>query len=286
MSDKGSCARSSYYIAGKNKGSSGRLNYEKVSVIGRTAFDLTVSAVCAIIVIDKLNMMIPKQNLILLHGALGSSKSFENLVPYLSKDFNLIVPDLKWHGRWSIADAGFTMQDLVDDLEYILQKQNIQNASVFGFSMGGYVALSLALKKPTLFTKIMTLGTKLDWKPEQAEKESKMLNPEKIQDKVPQFAEYLKSLHGKNWDHLCKQTSEMMTGLGTRPIVTTENITSIDFPTRLCMGDQDHMVSLGETNAFYSALSQGEMQVFPKTPHPVEKVKAKLLAQSILEFLE
>jgi pimeloyl-ACP methyl ester carboxylesterase len=231
-------------------------------------------------------MIMEKQNLILLHGALGSSKSFEALIPHLSQHYKLIVPDLNWHGSRSKADGGFKMQDLVNDLEDILEKEAVQSTNVFGFSMGGYVALSLVLKKPEYFQKIMTLGTKLDWKPEQAEKESKMLYPEKIQEKVPQFAQHLKSLHGGNWDHLCKQTSEMMKGLGTRPIVTTENITSIDFPIRLCMGDQDHMVSLEETNAFYSALSQGEMQVFPKTPHPVEKVKAKLLAQSILEFLE
>jgi hypothetical protein len=45
------------------------------------------------------------------------------------------------------------------------------------------------------------------------------------------------------------------------------------------------MVSLEETKAFYCKLSQGEMQVFPHCPHPIEKVNAKLLAESILEFL-
>jgi pimeloyl-ACP methyl ester carboxylesterase len=120
------------------------------------------------------NKKMQKQNLILLHGALGSLKSFEHIIPHLSKDFNVIAPDLKWHGKRSQTDSDFSMLDLVADFEYLLQKENIQSAHVFGFSMGGYVALSLALKKPELFKSIMTLGTKLDWRPEQAEKEIKM----------------------------------------------------------------------------------------------------------------
>ncbi|SMG29387.1 alpha/beta hydrolase fold [Marivirga sericea] len=225
-----------------------------------------------------------KPNLILLHGALGSSQSFENLKPLLSKNFNLIIPDLKWHGSRSAADSKFRMQDLITDFENILQKENIHSANVFGFSMGGYVALSLALKHPEQFQKIMTLGTKLDWKPEQSEKESKMLNPEKIQEKVPQFADHLKSLHGKNWDHLCRQTAHMMKGLGVSPILTTENISTIDLPIKLCLGDQDHMVSLEETKAFYSVLLKGEMKLLSSCPHPIEKLDPKLLEQSVLDF--
>ena len=230
------------------------------------------------------NKKMQKQNLILLHGALGSLKSFEHLIPHLSKDFNVIAPDLKWHGKRSQTDSDFSMLDLVADFEYLLQNENIQSAHVFGFSMGGYVALSLALKKPELFKSIMTLGTKLDWRPEQAEKEIKMLDVKKIQEKVPQFAQYLEAIHGKNWIELCQQTVNMMLDLGSNPILTKENISTIELPIRLCLGDQDQMVSLEETTDFYRALSKGELQVLPNCMHPIEKVNNEFLAQSIINF--
>lgn len=226
-----------------------------------------------------------KKNLILLHGALGSSRSFDTLIPYLSNDFNLIVPDFKWHGSRSESDSSFNMQNLVDDLEDTLVKENIDSAGIFGYSMGGYVALSLALKKPEYFEKIMTLGTKLDWNPQQAEKESKMLNPDKIQEKVPQFAQHLKTLHGVKWMNLCNQTAAMMLDLGRNPILTIENISTIDFPVRLGLGDQDNMVSLEETVIFYKALAQGELQVLPSCPHPIEKVDPQIITNSIKQFL-
>jgi len=225
-----------------------------------------------------------KKKLVLLHGALGSSKSFDDLIPYLSDNYNLIVPELNWHGSRSKADDSFTMHDLANDLEAIFQKHKIQSADVFGFSMGGYVALTLAQKKPDYFKSIMTLGTKLDWNPQQAEKESKMLNPEKIKEKVPQFAKQLESFHGENWNHLCVQTAEMMIELGINPILTIENISNIDLPIRLGLGDKDNMVSLDETVAFYKALSNGQLQVFPNCQHPIEKVDYGFLARSIIGF--
>ncbi|MGM0582645.1 MAG: alpha/beta fold hydrolase [Bacteroidota bacterium] len=227
-----------------------------------------------------------KKNLVLLHGALGSSKSFDALIPHLPKDFNLIVPDFKWHGSRAEADSSFNMNDLVNDLDALYQEYKIQSADVFGFSMGGYVALTLAQKKPEYFDSIMTLGTKLDWNPQQAEKESKMLNPEKIKEKVPQFAKQLESLHGENWNHLCVQTAEMMIELGINPILTKENISTIDLPVRLGLGDKDNMVSLDETVAFYKAFSNGQLQVFPNCQHPIEKVNSELVSGAIKHFIQ
>jgi len=227
-----------------------------------------------------------KKNLVLLHGALGSSKSFDALIPHLPKDYNLIVPDLNWHGSRAKADASFTMHDLANDLEMIFEKHKTESVNVFGFSMGGYVALTLAQKKPKYFNSIMTLGTKLDWNPQQAEKESKMLNPEKIQEKVPQFAKQLEALHGKSWNHLCVQTAEMMIDLGINPILTIENGSTINLPVRLGLGDKDNMVSLEETVAFYKALSDGQLQVFPNCQHPIDKLKVNQIAAAIKEFLD
>ncbi|HET8860496.1 alpha/beta fold hydrolase [Marivirga sp.] len=225
-----------------------------------------------------------KKNLILLHGALGSSKSFEKLTPYLSDQFNLIMPDLKWHGSRTEANGSFSMQDLVDDLENILCKEHIQSATVFGFSMGGYVALSLALKRADFFDNIMTLGTKLDWNPQQAAKETEMLNPDRIKEKVPQFEQHLKSLHGKNWSNLCVQTAEMMIDLGINPIISIDNISTIAQPIRFGLGDRDNMVSLNETVNFFRASVDGELQIFPNCQHPIEKVNPRLLASSITAF--
>ncbi len=82
--------------------------------------------------------------------------------------------------------------------------------------MGGYVGLNLAKEYPELVGRIVTLGTKFAWTKEVAEKEIKMLNPEKIAEKIPAFADRLKSIHtNNNWKEVVRKTARMMYGLGT-----------------------------------------------------------------------
>ena len=77
-------------------------------------------------------------------------------------------------------------------LEY-LEENNIDKAHVVGYSMGGYVGMYLAAHFPDKIRSLVTLATKYHWDEEIAAREIKMLNPEKISTKVPDFAEQLKN---------------------------------------------------------------------------------------------
>ncbi|MBK7855574.1 MAG: hypothetical protein IPJ79_12335 [Bacteroidetes bacterium] len=60
---------------------------------------------------------------------------------------------------------------------------NIGAANIFGYSMGGYVALWLARFKPHLVQFVFTLATKLNWNEETSAKENRMLNANKMEEK-------------------------------------------------------------------------------------------------------
>jgi len=86
---------------------------------------------------------------------------------------------------------------------------------IFGYSMGGYAAICTALKHPDRISSIMTLATVFDLSPERAQKEAAMLDPGKIELKVPSFAETLKHLHGsEKWKSLLQQKAGMMKVFG------------------------------------------------------------------------
>jgi pimeloyl-ACP methyl ester carboxylesterase len=227
-----------------------------------------------------------KPSLLLLHGALGSAGIFKRLIPLLESHFDIFAPDLRWHGSRATADAQFVMEDLVADLEALLQKHGQAPYAVFGFSMGGYVAMALAMKQPQYFSKIATLGTKLAWNEAQAAHESKMLNPDKIAEKVPAFAQYLESQQGANWQALCRQTAYMMQQLGANPLLSTDKAQQINLPIHIALGDADNMVSREESEAFVAALPQAQIELLPNTPHPFEKVDINLLANRIMEWFK
>lgn len=70
--------------------------------------------------------------------------------------------------------------------------------SVFGNSMGGYVAINQALKYPDRLKNIIPLGTKFLWNLGVAKGESANLNPKKVKVKNPKYATYLEKMHSPN----------------------------------------------------------------------------------------
>jgi hypothetical protein len=53
---------------------------------------------------------------------------------------------------------------------------------------------------------------------------------------------------------------------------------------RIGVGDRDRMVSLEEWVEAYRSLPRGELQIFPKTPHPLEKAPLSNLIHAMVDF--
>lgn len=224
------------------------------------------------------------KNLIILHGALGAKSQFEQLVPQLTPYFNVYTLDFSGHGTKSGADGvDFSIEGFAQDLKQFMQQNKLEKPLIFGYSMGGYVALKLESLEANSFEQIVTLGTKFDWNPESAEKEAKMLNAEKIEEKVPSFANYLKSLHGENeWKTVLQRTSKMMLGLGEKPSLRAYDFHHIRVPVQLLLGEKDVMVAKEETRNVEELLANSSFEVVPDWVHPINQVPSEQLVQQLL----
>lgn len=129
----------------------------------------------------------------------------------------------------------------------------------------------------------MTLGTKFEWNEEQALKESKMLNPEVILEKVPQYAQLLEKQHGSKWKQLLSAIADLMIDLGKNPPLK-DHFASINTPVQIMVGDNDSMVTLEESAHVYRNLPKAKLAVLPKTKHPMDKVRPNLLLSLIKDF--
>ncbi|GAA4150797.1 hypothetical protein GCM10022217_04090 [Chryseobacterium ginsenosidimutans] len=223
------------------------------------------------------------KNLILLHGALGHSDIFNPLKKELSKYFTIHTPLFSGHGTVEIPQNGITIEQYTQELKEFIEKENLNNVHIFGHSMGGYVALCYANQHSEIVNSIMTLGTKFDWTEEQAVKESKMLNPDVIADKVPKYAESLESQHGSKWKQLLPAIAEMMISLGKNPPLK-DNLATINIPVQIMTGDKDNMVTLEESIEVYRNLPNGKLVVLPDTKHPMDKVRPNLLLDLMKDF--
>ena len=87
------------------------------------------------------------EDVVLLHGLFGQGSNLQSIARALESDFRVHSVDLPDHGRspWS---AGPSINAYADALDAWMTAQGIQNAHVLGHSLGGKVAMSLALQRP------------------------------------------------------------------------------------------------------------------------------------------
>lgn len=224
------------------------------------------------------------EHILLLHGALGSVEQFDELETLLSK--NLIVHTLNFsgHGGLPVPAGGFSIELFEMDVLNYLNKKEIDSVNIFGYSMGGYVALYLSLKHPHRIKSIFTLATKFDWSTESTAREIKLLSPETMERKIPSFVKTLQERHAPTeWRNVVQQTANMMQLLSKKPL-SEKDFQKIEIPVRLAVGDCDQMVSINETEKVYRSLKEGSLLVLPSTQHPYEKIDITRLTNELKAF--
>jgi proline iminopeptidase len=93
-----------------------------------------------------------------LHGHPGSGRSLSVFTNHLSKRYQTITPDLRGYGK-SRFRSDFTMQDHLTDLEALLDDLQIEKCLVLGWSLGGILAMELALRLPQRITGLILVAT-------------------------------------------------------------------------------------------------------------------------------
>jgi pimeloyl-ACP methyl ester carboxylesterase len=222
-------------------------------------------------------------HLILLHGALGSAAQLLPLKELMDDYFKVHLFNLSGHGG-DIPRDPFCMELFSNDVIGYMDGNRIEKADVFGYSMGGYVALWLARFFPGRIKKICTLATKFDWSVESAIKEVSMLNPLKIQQKLPQFAQTLHHRHAPaDWKIIMQMTGEMMIDLANHPLQEND-FKQIQNPVMVCIGDKDKMVSVTESENVVQQLSNATLKILAETPHPLESLNLQNLKTLLTRF--
>ena len=226
------------------------------------------------------------KSLLLLHGAIGAKDQLEPLAELLKNDYHIHTLNFDGHGGAAMPSEPFSIPLFAKNVNDYCITASITNVDVFGYSMGGYVAMYLAKQSPSLINKIVTLATKFHWDEAISSKETKMLDAGVIAQKVPAFATQLQQRHAPNdWTQVLDKTKDMLLQLGRQNTLQLNDYASIQTPSLIMLGDKDKMVTAEETLAVYRALLTVQLCILPGTPHPLEQVDMSLLAYHITRFL-
>lgn len=155
---------------------------------------------------------------VLLHGAfMAISGEWQDWVNELAKTRKVIAVEMQGHGRTADIKRDITYEGLADDVAGLLDYLKIPNADMVGYSLGGGVALQVAIRHPEKVRKAVVLSHPIrrdGWVKEAndfwpnfklemmkgtpAETEREKLNP--VPNSFPAFFEHIKAAAMRPWD--------------------------------------------------------------------------------------
>jgi len=233
--------------------------------------------------------------LLLLHGGLFNiDLQFGELLPALASTRKVVAADFQGHGRTNDIDRPLTCADLASDVVGLLRHLDIPQADVFGFSVGGGVALHLAIRQPELVRKAVV--SSVSFHPEGDRPENSGAVGELTVDMIagtPMDADYqAKSPHPDRLQDLLDKIGTFDRGF---PGWSDEDIRGIAAPTLITVGDCDavrleHAVRFlqlrgGDVNGDFVGVPASQLAVFPGTTHFFGLARADLVLDVVLTFL-
>jgi pimeloyl-ACP methyl ester carboxylesterase len=214
--------------------------------------------------------------LVLLHGAYMTIDAMGDVVPALAETRQVIAVELQGHGRTADIDRPLTYEQMADDVAALLRHLEIEETDVFGYSMGGGVALQVAVRHPEVVRKLVVASASHASDHMHAELLEMIpsITPEAFAGS-PFEEEYLRT--APNTDDFPTLVAKLKQ-LDMEPFAwSQEDIRGISAPTLLIVGDSDairleHAVELfrllgGGVMGDLAGLPKSQLAVLPGTAH-------------------
>jgi pimeloyl-ACP methyl ester carboxylesterase len=202
--------------------------------------------------------------LLLLHGAFLTAESWGRLVPELARSRQVIAVELQGHGHTADVDRPLGFGQMAEDAAALLREIKVERADVYGYSMGGTVALALAARHPALVRKLIVHGSIYDkqgWEPEAFKQFSALppdFAPPPLKDPYDKVAP-----DPKHWPVLVAKLKEMEMGFEGLPAADLKAITA---PTLIIMGDREGLRP-EHAVAMYRLIPKAQLAILPGADH-------------------
>lgn len=214
--------------------------------------------------------------LIILPGGFMTVEAMGEIIPLLAERRQVIGVELQGHGHTADVDRPLRFETMADDIAALLAHLGLKQADLFGYSLGGGVALQTAIRHPALVRKLVLVSTpcKRDgWYPEVL-RGMASITPEGFAG-TPIYEEYLRtSPKPEAWPTV---VGKMVQLLG-EDYDWTDDVRSLTCPTMLIVGDADsvrldHAVEFfkllggGQGDGDAGVLSPSRLAILPATTH-------------------
>ena len=215
--------------------------------------------------------------LVILHGAAGCTRMETlPLIRALSNKYRVLALDFAAHGRSAMfSNTPFTAELFVDNVLALFNHLQIPEARLFGFSLGGYIALRFTTEYPERVKKLAAHAVNRVWDEALVQAMIQRLDLESIRQKGEDLVQYLEEMHGPEWPGLFERMQEYTRLLPAYSKKTDPG--KVTIPTLLSAVDKDDLFPVSNIVALAQALPGCKLAVIPGQRHAFQSVDLDIL---------
>ena len=232
--------------------------------------------------------------IVFVHGLGESLDYWRVLSSKLNKGYKILLYDIRGHGNSPLGDEAFSIDMLVDDLHNLILKLNIKKTSLVGFSLGGNVILSFAIKYPDFVDKLIVMSSFSE-------------NDENLRSKFLEFRDAIGISYEAFFDVIIRYVIPDDVYMQNREVLefvkkenarkantnaikygidagidfdVTNQLNSIRCPVMILAGRDDDIISLKLSEILNDNIKNSQLMIFDDTKHNL------LIGKNISEILE
>lgn len=241
--------------------------------------------------------------LILISGLGGDRLFWQSSIEILSEKFQVITYDTRGIGKTDAPLGAYSMDIFASDLLALMNQLHIDKAHILGFSMGGNIALSFALKYPERLNKLILAATHAKMSAQirmfvdaVLDCYENAINAKQMFDLIcpwifsnrfledPKHAAYL--VYDENEPDQQPLHAWKNQYLAQRAYDVTDQIKDILLPTLILAADQDPFATVSDATFLKTQISQSDLKIFHGSGHLINYEYPELFHEYILDFLK
>ncbi|OGO14558.1 MAG: hypothetical protein A2029_10560 [Chloroflexi bacterium RBG_19FT_COMBO_47_9] len=233
--------------------------------------------------------------IIILHGGLETCQMWTPIVSTLAKQFQVITPDSRGHGRTDESDEQISYPLMVEDFVNLIKQLELDRPFVVGYSDGGQVAKHMAINYPGLARGYLIGGIfnsiTFEWRFLMQNllgfEGSGMVNTERVQRENPQVVHDLQAKHDifhrdGYWKTVLIQSSQRW---WSPTELTQADFSKITDPTLFWCGDRDVFCPPEQALEMYRMVNKSELAVIPNADHLTILLQIDIAVEIMLNFM-
>ncbi len=203
-----------------------------------------------------------EQTILFVHGLGSYAPAWKKNMPALSKQARCIAVDLPGYGKSSKGDFPFTMEFYADVLKDFIHTKGLKNVFIAGHSMGGQIAMVMALKYPQLVKGLILIDPAgfEEFTPGEKQWFREVMSVELVKNtpvqtiranvvanfyNMPEDAEFMITdrialREAKDFDWYCYTVSRSVAGMVDQPVI--DKLELIRQPTLIIFGANDNLI--------------------------------------------